>query len=148
MSGLTDQAAAGPNDAVANAAEPHSVRILPMDKAVVLRNPGKDSTQILWPENAPESQVTITRVVMQPGAVSERHKHARSEQIWMVEKGTGTLLLGEGKTREIKTGDLVITPLGETHGVTNTGTEALVYVSVTTPPENFTGFYSDRAAPR
>jgi quercetin dioxygenase-like cupin family protein len=119
-----------------------SVQILPTEEAIVLRNPGKDSAQILWPENAPDAPITITRVTMQPGAVSERHHHPVSEQIWMVERGTATLLLSGGQTRAIASGDLVRTAPGVTHGIENTGADVFVYLSITTPPENFARFYS------
>jgi quercetin dioxygenase-like cupin family protein len=118
------------------------VSILSIDHATVLGNPGKDSAQILWPRNAPDAQITITRVTMAPGAVSERHVHRTSEQTWMVEQGSATLLLDDGKTRPIQAGDVVRTPPGVTHGVTNTGADELVYLSITTPPEDFSSFYT------
>jgi hypothetical protein len=46
--------------------------------------------------NAPDAQVSITRVVMEPGAISPRHSHPRSEQTWIVESGSATLLLAGG----------------------------------------------------
>jgi mannose-6-phosphate isomerase-like protein (cupin superfamily) len=107
----------------------------------VLHNPGKASEQLVWTRNAPEASVTITRVTMQPGAVSQRHGHARSEQIWIVERGSGTLLMDGNAQAELHEGDIVRTPPGETHGVINTGTEPLVYLSVTTPPQDFTASY-------
>ena len=39
----------------------------------MLSSPGITSQQIMWPANAPDAQVTITRVTMEPGAVSRRH---------------------------------------------------------------------------
>ena len=52
-----------------------------------LENPGFRSVQIVWPKNAPEALVTITRVTMEPGTISARHSHPNSEQIWIVERG-------------------------------------------------------------
>jgi len=109
----------------------------------VLRNPGKLSEQWVWPHNAPESAMTITRVAMQPGAVSSRHNHARAEQIWIIERGEGALLLAGGETAALAAGDIVRTPAGDIHGVENTGREPLVYLAITTPPEDFTARYSD-----
>ena len=62
-------------------------------------------------------RVTITRVMMEPGATSQRHSHPESEQTWIVEQGSATLLLVDGKTEEIRAGDVVRTPAGEVHGV-------------------------------
>ena len=117
------------------------------DDATVLRRPGKESVQILWPENAPDAKMTITRVTMQPGATSPPHVHERSEQVWIVEKGSATLLFGDGSATVIAAGQVVRTPPGVSHGVENTGTEEFGYLSVTTPPEDFTAHYADSVAP-
>jgi mannose-6-phosphate isomerase-like protein (cupin superfamily) len=111
----------------------------------VLCNPGKDSEQLVWPKNAPESTMTITRVTMEPGAVSTLHAHARSEQIWLVERGSGTLLMDGGAETRIEAGDIVRTPAGDAHGVVNSGDEPLIYLAITTPPEDFTERYAGEA---
>ena len=113
-------------------------------EAVVLENPGKSSAQLLWRENAPDAAVTVTHVAMTPGAVSPRHSHPGSEQIWIVESGTATLLWGEDGRREIKAGDLVRTPKGHVHGIENTGAVPFLYLTVTCPPEDMTRFYGQR----
>ena len=86
--------------------------------------------------------MTITHVTMQHGAVSERHAHELSEQIWIIERGEGVLLLGNKQTEVLRAGDIVRTPAGETHGVVNSGKEPLVYLAVTTPPQNFSAAYN------
>jgi len=115
--------------------------------AAVLKNPGKLSEQLVWPRNAPESALTITRVTMEPGAVSTRHSHARAEQIWIVEHGEGALLLVGSERAPLKAGDIVRTPAGDIHGVENTGAGPLVYLAITTPPEDFTPRYKERSVP-
>jgi quercetin dioxygenase-like cupin family protein len=106
-----------------------------------LENPGVRSEQIVWPRNAPDARVTITRVTMEPGATSSRHSHPRSEQTWIVERGAATLLMAGDRTDAIRVGDVVRTPAGEVHGVANTGTEPFVYLAVTTPPQDFSAAY-------
>jgi len=113
----------------------------------VLKNPGKLSEQLVWPKNAPGSALTITRVTMDPGAVSSRHAHAQAEQIWIVEAGEGALLLDGGAREALAAGDIVRTPAGDIHGVANTGAELLVYLAITTPPEDFSGRYKETSAP-
>jgi len=103
-----------------------------------LENLGKRSEQIVWPENAPDARVTITRVTVDAGATSARHSHAAGEQTWIVERGRGTLLLKDGGSDEVRTGDVIITPPGEVHGIANTSEEPFVYLTITTPPEDFT----------
>ena len=111
--------------------------------AAVLKNPGKLSEQLVWPRNAPESALTITRVTMEPGAVSTRHSHRHGEQIWIVEAGEGALLFAGSEQASLQAGDIVRTPAGDIHGVENTGAGPLVYLAITTPPEDFTPRYQE-----
>ena len=113
-------------------------RVLECD---VLIKTGIQSRQLVWPKNSPESQTTITHVTMEPGSVSDRHAHERSEQIWIVERGEGILLLENEHSEVLRAGDIVRTPAGEIHGVANSGKEPLVYLAVTTPPQNFSSAY-------
>ena len=62
-------------------------RLSPAD-FTILSNPGITSEQIAWQQNAPPTlRVTITRVMMEPGATSQRHSHPELEQTWIVEQG-------------------------------------------------------------
>jgi mannose-6-phosphate isomerase-like protein (cupin superfamily) len=112
----------------------------------VLIKPGIQSRQLVWPRNSPDSQTTITHVRMEPGSVSDRHAHERSEQIWIIERGEGVLLLGNEQTEVLRAGDIVRTPAGEIHGVANSGNEPLVYLAITTPPQNYSSAYDTTAA--
>jgi quercetin dioxygenase-like cupin family protein len=109
-----------------------------------LHNPGVRSVQIVWPNNAPDARVTITRVSMEPGATSARHAHPASEQIWLIEQGSALLLMHDGQTDGLRAGDVVRTPAGTIHGVTNTSSEPFVYLAVTTPPQDFAPAYKGR----
>ena len=108
-----------------------------------LLNPGSRSVQIVWPNNAPEARVTITRVTMEPGATSARHMHPASEQIWIIETGSAQLLMDNGETDGLRAGDVVRTPPGTIHGVANTGGEQFVYLAVATPPQDFSSAYKE-----
>ena len=118
-------------------------RLSPAD-FTTLQNPGIRSVQIVWPNNAPEAWVTITRVTMEPGATSARHMHPASEQIWLIEQGSALLLMTDGRTDGLRAGDVVRTPAGTIHGVANTGSEPFAYLAVTTPPQDFTPVYKGR----
>ena len=108
---------------------------------VRLENAGTVSEQIVWPQNAPDAHSTITRVTMQPGAISPRHSHAASEQTWLIERGEATLLLTDDQTEPLQAGDIIRTPPGDVHGVENTGDRPFVYLAVTAPPQDFTAAY-------
>ena len=121
-----------------------SIQRLSTTDFATLQNPGVRSVQIVSPKNAPEALVTITRVTMEPGALSARHAHPNSEQIWIVERGRATLLMNHDQTDVVQAGDVVRTPAGSIHGVDNTGREPFVYLAVTTPPQDFTAAYRER----
>lgn len=119
-----------------------AIQRLSSKNVTVLENPGKRSEQLVWPRNAPEAAMTITRVTMERGAVSKPHAHSQAEQIWIVETGSG-LLLGEGGASALTAGDIIRTPPGDVHGIENTGDGVLIYLAVTTPPEDFRGSYQE-----
>ena len=123
-----------------------AIQRLSTTNVTVLKNPGKRSEQLVWPRNAPDAWVTITRVTMEPGSISNPHAHPRSEQIWIVESGSGKLLLGDKTQTEMKAGDIIRTPPGDTHGIKNTGNEPLVYLAITTPPQDFRTAYKEESA--
>ncbi|SFO43205.1 cupin domain-containing protein [Sphingomonas sp. OK281] len=120
-----------------------TIDVININAAVLYRNPGKYSLQILSPDNAPEAKVTITRVTMAPGALSTMHSHDHAEQIWIIEQGEGTVLLADGMSSVVSAGQLVRTPPRTEHGLKNIGKIELVYLSITTPPENMAKFYVD-----
>lgn len=124
-----------------------TIQRLSIGSAPVLHHPGKQSLQIVWPENAPDALVTMTHVTMEPGASSARHSHANSEQTWIVKSGNAKLLLAGLETAELRAGDVVRTPAGDVHGIENSATEPFVYLTVTTPPEDMTKFYVSRRDP-
>ncbi len=108
----------------------------------VLRNSGIESEQLLFPESSPEAKATITRVTVPVGITSPRHVHEASEQIWVVLSGRGTLLLEGSNEAEVQEGDVARFAPGDVHGIFNNGEQPFVYLSVTTPPQNFRSAYA------
>ena len=104
-------------------------------------NSGVTSRQLLFPENSRSTRVTITRVTLKPRAKNPPHRHATSEQIWVALRGSGRLLLEDGKTEPFVEGDIVRFEDGDLHGFENTGTTDFEYLSVTSPPVNFQAAY-------
>ena len=111
------------------------------DDFTTLENPGVRSRQLVWPRNVPGSTITVTRVTMDPGATTPRHAHLDAEQVWVVERGAATLLLASDETAPVRAGEVIHTPPGGVHGLTNTGSEPFVYLTATTPPVDLTTAY-------
>jgi quercetin dioxygenase-like cupin family protein len=112
---------------------------------VTLANPGVSSLQLLSPHNSKSLRVTLTRVLVTPGAVQPRHSHLSSEQIWYVLSGAGNLLLANGERQPICAGDVARFADGDVHGLENPGPLPFEYLSVTSPPINFDYAYANRA---
>ncbi len=64
-----------------------------------------------------------------PGGVSGEHIHTRTEELYFILAGTGRISW-EGGARLVRSGDLIATPLGARHGLTNTGPEPLAWLVV------------------
>lgn len=105
-------------------------------------NPGVTSHQLLNPDNSSSERITITRVVVAPGAEQPRHTHPTSEQIWIATAGEGTLLLADGAERSFHAGDVVRFADGDVLGLINRSGSAFEYISVTSPPINFRAAYA------
>jgi hypothetical protein len=67
-------------------------------------------------------------------------------RIWPL-GGSAELLLANDERRAISVGHLIRTPAGESHGVTNSGTEPFIYLAITTPPADFRGAYQAGGEP-
>ncbi|HVN34720.1 MAG TPA: cupin domain-containing protein [Casimicrobiaceae bacterium] len=123
------------------------MEIIRRDQIPVLTMPGIASHQLLFPGNSASVRVTITKVVVDPGAVNSRHRHATSEQVWIALRGAGLLLLANDATLAFAEGDVVRFTDGDVHGFRNTGTVPFEYVAVTAPPIDFRDAYAaSRAA--
>jgi len=117
------------------------MELISASEMTVLTRPGKTSRQLLFPENSSSKRITLTQVVMQPGAINEPHRHPTSEQIWIAIKGSGSLLIEGGRKVEFHAGDVARFEDNELHGFENTGTTEFEYISVTSPPINFRPAY-------
>ncbi|MBK1613628.1 cupin [Rubrivivax gelatinosus] len=120
------------------------MELLSSDHFIRLANPGVESWQLLSPHNSASTRLTITRVVLSPGAEQPRHAHAASEQVWVAVAGQGTLLLADGALAGFAAGQVARFADGEVHGLRNTGAEPFVYLSVTSPPLDFSSAYGEQ----
>jgi quercetin dioxygenase-like cupin family protein len=72
-----------------------------------------------------------------PGQRISAHLHPDGQDTWIIQSGLGEYWIDNaGTTKRIKAGDVVIAHKGEIHGVLNTGTEPLIFVSVVSPSQS------------
>jgi len=69
-----------------------------------------------------------------PGQKISAHLHPHGQDTWIIQSGKGEYRLDKaGTTNFIRAGDVVIAYPGDTHGVLNTGSEPLIFISVVSP---------------
>jgi mannose-6-phosphate isomerase-like protein (cupin superfamily) len=90
--------------------------------------------------------LTMTWVDGPPGAKQRAHSHPDSEQVYVIVRGRGRMHVA-GDVEEVGEGDLVFIPPGAEHGITNDGSEELVYVSAASPPVSMAELYTAALAP-
>ncbi|MEL7351900.1 MAG: cupin domain-containing protein [Cyanobacteria bacterium P01_A01_bin.116] len=61
----------------------------------------------------------------QPGQVAEAHAHADMNEVFFVESGTGKIVI-DGEPHVLSPGVCIAVMVGESHEVSNPGTEELV----------------------
>ena len=114
------------------------------DSIIKLKNTGVTSKQIICPDNSNSDRVTITEVHLKPAAMQSRHAHEYSEQIWYALKGSGKLLLANNIEMPFTAGNAVRFKQNDIHGLHNDSDEEFVYISVTSPPIDFSYAYKDK----
>jgi quercetin dioxygenase-like cupin family protein len=70
-----------------------------------------------------------------PGQIAPAHAHADMCEVFLVESGTGNICI-DGQNHRLNPGVCIAVEVGETHEVSNTGTEELVltYFGLRVPP--------------
>jgi mannose-6-phosphate isomerase-like protein (cupin superfamily) len=109
------------------------------EDAPVRHRAGLSSRILLQAGDRSDAALAVTWVDVQPGAEQHLHSHD-PQQVYVVITGTGRMRVGEA-TRDVSGGDLVFVPSRALHGIVNTGTGTLTYVSSATPTFNITDFY-------
>jgi len=71
-----------------------------------------------------------------PGQSIATHVHPHGQDTWTILSGQGEYLLeSNGAARSVHAGHVVVAPTGCVHGVLNTGSEPLRFISVVSPAE-------------
>jgi mannose-6-phosphate isomerase-like protein (cupin superfamily) len=79
-----------------------------------------------WPE------VSLARARVEPAVTTERHALAVLEW-YIIEAGTGELVLGDAAPRRVGPGDCIEIPPGCEQQITNTGKSDLLFLCVCVP---------------
>jgi mannose-6-phosphate isomerase-like protein (cupin superfamily) len=78
-------------------------------------------------------QQSLAEATLEPGEATERHYHARSEEIYFVLKGSGRIEV-DGAVRTVRPGDAILIPAAAWHTLENDGTSELRILCCCAPP--------------
>lgn len=101
--------------------------------AVNARGGGQTSYLLLGEGDFGSANLAITWVDCEPGSQQGLHTHATAEQVYVIVKGAGTMIVA-GEQQAVEEGTMIFIPPGTPHAIRATSTEGLAYVSATSPP--------------
>jgi mannose-6-phosphate isomerase-like protein (cupin superfamily) len=76
---------------------------------------------------------SLAEARLEPDQATQRHYHRRSEEIYFVTKGSGSLEI-DGEIRKVRPGDAILIPPGAWHTLENDGTSELLILCTCAPP--------------
>jgi mannose-6-phosphate isomerase-like protein (cupin superfamily) len=97
------------------------------------RGHGQVSHLLLAKGEFGSQHLCVTWVECQPGSQQPLHAHPAQEQVYVIVRGQGQMLVA-GEVHEVSEGTLVFVPPATPHAIRNDGQDLLVYVSATAPP--------------
>ena len=96
---------------------------------------GSFSKMLVRPETMGSRRIDHRISCYQPKAYVETHAHKVQEQIYHVLEGEG-LMEVDGERRVVRRHDVIFLPPGVPHAIHNTGLVDLIFLVITSPPDD------------
>ena len=103
------------------------------DTAPIHERGGQSSYLLLAAGQFDTKNLAVTWVDCPPGSEQQLHQHETQEQVYVIIRGRGTMIVGD-EQQEIDEGTLVVIPPRTQHAIHNTSADPMSYVSATSPP--------------
>ena len=81
------------------------------------------------PEEMLEKGRVFAHSTLEPGASIGFHIHSGESEIYYIFSGSGEIN-DNGEVKPVKSGDTIITPDGQGHGIKNTGDEPMHFIAI------------------
>jgi mannose-6-phosphate isomerase-like protein (cupin superfamily) len=94
---------------------------------------GSTIRSLLDLSNAPVCNQSLAEATIDPGEATVRHRHAESEEIYLLVAGTGRMEL-DGEWADVSAGDAILIPPGAWHQIRATGAGPLRLLCACAPP--------------
>jgi mannose-6-phosphate isomerase-like protein (cupin superfamily) len=95
----------------------------------------KDGSQIrelLSHRNSSIRKQSLAEAIVPIGAITQRHHHPKTEEIYFILEGQGEMLMGD-ETHPVGPGDAIAIPPGSEHAIKNTGAVPLRFLCCCVP---------------
>lgn len=89
--------------------------------------------ELMHPDRNGCTNISLAEAVIGPGSATALHIHARTEEIYHILEGQGTMTLGDEQFG-MAAGDTVCIPPGQPHRVENSGKKDLRILCSCSPP--------------
>ena len=96
---------------------------------------GALSKMLIRPETTGSRRIDHRISCYQPMAHVAPHAHKVQEQVYHVLEGEGLMEI-EGERRVVRRHDVIFLPPGALHAITNSGLTDLVFLVITSPPDD------------
>jgi mannose-6-phosphate isomerase-like protein (cupin superfamily) len=93
---------------------------------------GSEIRELLSHRNSVVRNQTLAEARLPAGGVTSPHRHLKTEEIYYIIEGSGTMLVGV-ETQEVVPGDAIAIPPGALHQITNTGQGILKFLCCCAP---------------
>ena len=101
----------------------------PEDQRSFTRSPGVDIQALVESDQMYEAGRLFARITIAPGASLAYHRHDDEMESFYVLKGT-CRIQDNNETAYLTPGDVLITPTGQAHSVTNESTESVELIAL------------------
>lgn len=102
---------------------------------------GSTIRELLGREHGVRNQ-TLAEAWLEPGQATQRHRHARTEEVYVLLDGEGEMEV-DGERRRVGAGDAILIPPGARHRITADAGVPLRFLCCCAPPYSHDDTYLD-----
>lgn len=111
--------------------------------AAVIKTPhGSEIRPLMDRTTSQIERCSLAEEVLPAGAAVGRHHHTETEEVYYILQGAGRMSVG-AEERDVRAGDAVFIPRGQSHTLANTGTEPMTILLVCGPAYSYEDHHAE-----
>lgn len=108
------------------------MRVRYADVVSYITKDGSEIRELMHPSQHGNRKQSLAEATLQPGARTQLHRHAMTEELYYIKSGSGIMTLGE-ESFVVEPGDTVLIPPGTPHRIEASGTATLQILCCCSP---------------